>query len=390
MSIEIQTIRSVEVPTRLVHGIGAITQLGDVVRQLGVARPLLVTDPGVTAAGLAERALEQLENAVVFDQVRPNPDIALVNEGAELYAESGCDGLVGLGGGSSMDSAKSIGVVARHGGSIADYEWGHDPIVERIPPLVAIPTTAGTGSEVTLWAVVTDHDRKIKFNIGGTPLIGAHVALIDPELMLGLPAAVTAATGMDALSHAVECFTCDYHQPFSDAVALQAIELVAASLRTAVEDGANLEARIEMAHAATLGGMAYGTESAGAAHAMSQSAGGVHDCPHGALTARVLGPVMEYNASADPVRHARIGQGLGVDTSGLGPLEAAHAGVAELHRLTDDVGIPTMEELGFSEDEIPMLARIAFEDPQTIGNAREVDVSAYEDIYRDAFSRGKR
>ena len=116
MSIEIQTIRSVEVPTRLVHGIGAITQLGDVVRQLGVARPLLVTDPGVTAAGLAERALEQLENAVVFDQVRPNPDIALVNEGAELYAESGCDGLVGLGGGSSMDSAKSIGVVARHGG----------------------------------------------------------------------------------------------------------------------------------------------------------------------------------------------------------------------------------------------------------------------------------
>ena len=390
MSIEIQTIRSVEVPTRLVHGIGAITQLGDVVRQLGVARPLLVTDPGVTAAGLAERALEQLENAVVFDQVRPNPDIALVNEGAELYAESGCDGLVGLGGGSSMDSAKSIGVVARHGGSIADYEWGHDPIVERIPPLVAIPTTAGTGSEVTLWAVVTDHDRKIKFNIGGTPLIGAHVALIDPELMLGLPAAVTAATGMDALSHAVECFTCDYHQPFSDAVALQAIELVAASLRTAVEDGANLEARIEMAHAATLGGMAYGTESAGAAHAMSQSAGGVHDCPHGALTARVLGPVMEYNASADPVRHARIGQGLGVDTSGLGPLEAAHAGVAELHRLTDDVGIPTMEELGFSEDEIHMLARIAFEDPQTIGNAREVDVSAYEDIYRDAFSRGKR
>ena len=390
MSVEIETIRSVELPTRLVHGIGAITQLGDVVRQLGVTRPLLVTDPGVAAAGLAERALDQLDNAVVFDQVRPNPDIALVDEGAKVYAESGCDGLVGLGGGSSLDTAKAIGVVSRQGGSIADYEWGHDPIVERVPPLVAIPTTAGTGSEVTLWAVITDHDRKIKFNVGGTPLIGAHVALIDPELMLGLPAAVTAATGMDALSHAIECFTCDYHQPFSDAVALQAIELVAAWLRIAVDDGSNLEARTHMAHAATLGGMAYGTESAGAAHAMSQSAGGVHDCPHGALTARLLGPVMEYNASADPVRHARIAQGLGVDTSGLTALEAARAGVAELHRLTDDVGIPTMEELGFSENEIPMLARIAFEDPQTTGNAREVDVSAYEDIYRDAFSRGKR
>ena len=389
MSVDIETIRSIEVPTRLVHGAGAVTRLGDVVRDLGVTRPLLVTDPGVAAAGLAERALEQLENAVVFDRVRPNPDIALVDEGAQLYAESGCDGLIGLGGGSSMDTAKAIGVVARHGGSIADYEWGRDPIVERVPPLVAIPTTAGTGSEVTLWAVVTDHDRKIKFNVGGTPLIGAHVALVDPELTLGLPAAVTAATGMDALSHAIECFTCDYHQPFSDAVALHAIELVGSWLRIAVDDGSNLEARTHMAHAALLGGMAYGTESAGAAHAMSQSAGGVHDCPHGALTARVLGPVMAYNASADPVRHARIAQGLGVDTSGLAPLEAAHAGVAELHRLTDDVGIPTMAQIGFSEDEIPMLARIAFEDPQTIGNAREVDVSAYEDIYRDAFSRGK-
>jgi choline dehydrogenase len=387
--VEIETIRSVQVPTRLVHGAGAITRLGDLVRELGVTRPLLVTDPGVAAAGLAERALEHLEDAVVFDRVRPNPDIALVDEGAEDYIEAGCDGLVGLGGGSSMDTAKAIGVVARHGGSIAGYEWGRDPIVERIPPLVAVPTTAGTGSEVTLWAVITDHERKIKFNVGGTPLVGAHVALVDPELMLGLPATVTAATGMDALSHAIECFTCDYHQPFSDAVALQAIELVASWLRVAVEDGSNLVARTHMAHAAVLGGMAYGTESAGAAHAMSQSAGGVHDCPHGALTARVLGPVMAYNAPADPVRHARIAQGLGVDTSGLPPLEAAQEGVEELLRLTDDVGIPTMEELGFSEDEIPMLARIAFEDPQTIGNAREVDVAAYEAIYRDAFSRGK-
>ena len=388
MSVEVEAIRSVEVPTRLVHGPGALSRLGDIVSELGIERPLLVTDPGVAAAGLAERALERLDGAVVFDRVRPNPDIALVDEGAALYAEQGCDGLVGLGGGSSLDTAKSIGVVAQHGGSIADYEWGRNPIVERLPALVAIPTTAGTGSEVTLWAVITDHERQIKFNVGGTALIGPHVALVDPELMLGLPAAVTAATGMDALSHAIECFTCDYHQPFNDAVALQAVELVARWLRLAVDDGSNLEARTHMAHAATLGGMAYGTESAGAAHAMSQSAGGVHDCPHGALTARVLGPVCEYNAPALPDRYARIALGLGVDTSGLSELDAAIAGVEELYRLTDDVGIPTMTELGFSEDEIPMLARIAFDDPQTHGNAREVDIAAYQDIYRNAFSRG--
>jgi choline dehydrogenase len=387
MAVEVETVRAVEVPTRLVHGPGAIARLGEVVAGLGITRPLLVSDPGVAAAGLVERALEHLDNAVVFGEVRPNPDIALVDRGAELYTAEGCDGLVGLGGGSSLDTAKSIGVVARHGGSILGYEWGHDPISQRIPPLVAVPTTAGTGSEVTLWAVITDHDRQIKFNVGGTPLIGPHVALVDPELMLGLPAAVTAATGMDALSHAIECYTCDYHQPFNDAVALQAVELVAGWLRAAVEDGSNLEARTQMAHAATLGGMAYGTESAGAAHAMSQSAGGVHDCPHGALTARVLGPVCEYNVPADPGRYARIAQGLGVDVSGLSAEQAALAGVEELYRLTDDVGIPTMAELGFSEDEIPMLARIAFEDPQTIGNPREVDISGYEEIYRNAFSR---
>ena len=390
MPVEVDAVRAVEVPTKLVHGAGAIARLGETLRELGVTQPLLVTDPGVAAAGLVDRALEHLDDALVFDEVRPNPDIELVDRGARVYLEAERDGLVGLGGGSSMDTAKSIGVVVRHGGSIADYEWGRDPIEQRVPPLVAVPTTAGTGSEVTLWAVITDHERKIKFNVGGTPLIGPHVAIVDPELMLELPPAVTAATGMDALAHAVECYTCDYHQPFNDAVALHAIELVGKWLRTAVAEGSNLEARTHMAHAATLGGMAYGTESAGAAHAMSQSAGGVHDCPHGALTARVLGPVCEYNVPAAPDRYARIAVGLGVDTSGMNPLEAALAGVEELYRLTDDVGIPTMAELGFAEEEIPLLARIAFEDPQTIGNAREVDVPAYEEIYRNAFSRGTR
>jgi choline dehydrogenase len=374
----------------MVHGPGSIARLGELAAELGIRRPLLVTDPGVVGAGLAEGALRQLERAVVFDRVRPNPDIELVGEGSAVYREQGCDGLVAIGGGSPIDTAKAIGVEVEHGGSILEYEYGGTPITKRIPPLIAVPTTAGTGSEVTLWSVITDHDRKIKFNVGGTPLISAHVAVIDPELTLGLPPAVTAATGMDALSHGIECYTCDYHQPFNDAVALAAIELVATWLRAAYEDGSNLEARAHMAHAATLGGMSYGTESAGAAHAMSQSAGGVHDCPHGALTARVLGPVCEYNAPASPERYARIAQALGVDVGGMDALEAALAGVEELHRLTEDVAIPSMAQLGFSEDEIPMLARIAFEDPQTVGNPRELDLAAYEEIYRNAFARGPR
>lgn len=390
MSVQVETVRSVEVPTRMVHGPGAISRLGDLLEEMGVKRPFLVTDKGVVSVGLADEALEHLEGAVVFDEVRPNPDIELVGRASAAYREAGCDGLVALGGGSSMDTAKGAGVELVHGGSIADYEYGKTPITKRIPPLVAVPTTAGTGSEVTLWAVITDHERQIKFNAGGTALIGAHVAVIDPAMMVGLPPAITAATGMDALSHGIECYTCDYHQPFTDSFALAAIEYVGRWLRVAYEDGGNLEARTFMAHGATFGGMAYGTESAGAAHAMSQSAGGVHECPHGALTARVLGPVCEYNAPAAPERYARIAQALGVNVHGLSPLEAAEAGIEELYRLTEDVGIPTMEELGFSEDEIPTLARIAYEDPQTIGNPREVGISDYEEIYSNAFSRGKR
>jgi len=390
VSVQVDTVRSVEVPTRIVHGLGSLGRLSELSEALGVRRPLLVTDRGVEAAGLAARALEEVPEAVLFADVFPNPDIGLIGEASAVYRDEGCDGLVALGGGSAMDTAKAVGVEVSHRGSIVDYEYDHTPITRRIPPLVAIPTTAGTGSEVTLWAVITDHGRKIKFNVGGTPLIGAHVALLDPELTFGLPPAVTATTGLDALSHGVECFTCDYNQPFNDAVALHAIELVGRWLRTAVEEGSNVEARTQMAQAALLGGMAYGTESAGAAHAMSQSAGGVHDCPHGALTARVLGPVMEYNAHAKPERHARIARALGVDASGMEPLEAALAGVAALESLADDVGIPTMEELGFSREEIPMLARIAYEDPQTVGNAREIDAAGYEELYGAAFARGKR
>ena len=330
-----------------------------------------------------------LPEAVVFADRLPNPDIELVGRARAVYEAESCDGLVALGGGSSMDTAKAVGVEAVHGGSIRDYEFDHEPITRRIPPLLAVPTTAGTGSEVTLWAVITDHERKLKFNVGGTPLIGAHVALLDPELTVGLPAAVTAATGLDALSHGVECFTCDYNQPFGDAVALRAIELVGRWLRTAVEDGSNLEARTQMAHAALLGGLAYGTESAGVAHAMSQSAGGVHDCPHGALTARVLGPVMAYNAQAKPERHARIAQALGVDTSGLEPLEAASGGRGARsphgrRRHPDDGRARLLR--GRDPAARPDRLRRPADDRQRARGRRV----AYEEIYAAAFAGGTR
>lgn len=388
-------VRSFEIPTVMKHGLRAITSLADEARALGMKRPLLVTDPGVVKAGLLDRALEPLKKAnlgyAVFDRVAPNPPIALVDEGAEFYRREDCDGLIGLGGGSSMDTAKSIGVVAANGGSILDYEWANpQPIQRRIPPTICVPTTAGTGSEVTLWAVITDPERKIKFNVGGTGLIGAWVALIDPELTFELPPAVTAGTGMDALAHAIECYTCAYAQPLPDSTALLAMEYVARYLRVAFAQGYNAEARYKMSMAAMLGALSYGTESAGAAHAMSQSAGGVHNVPHGALTARLLGPVMEYNYKGEPEKFARIAQAMGEDIRGLSLWQAAEKAVEAVMCLTEDVEIPTLQELGFSEEEIPMLAEIAFKDPQTVGNPRDLSVKSYEQIYKRAFDLGKK
>src|SRR5438309_2123954 len=279
------TLRTYQSPTRLVQRLGAIRELGTEAGLLGIRRPLLVTDPGVKAAGLLDTALEVLRGAdcepVVFDRVRAHPGVELVDAGA-------------------------------------------------------------------------------------------------------------AGTGMDALAHAVECYTMAYHQPFTDAVALLAMEYVARYLRVAFSQAANVEARYHMSAAAMLAGLAYGTDSAGAAHAMSQSAGGVHDAPHGALTARLLGPVMEYNHPGEPERFARMAAAFGLDVRGVSTWRAAEMAVEYVHELTRDVDIPSMQELGFSEDEIPMLADKAFADPPTIGNPRDVDAAAYRRIYKQAFDLGSK
>jgi choline dehydrogenase len=377
----------------MVHAIGALSALGDEAKALGLKRPLIVTDQGLVKAGLLDEAKKPIQakglDVVVYAEVRANPGIALVDAGARYYKSEKCDGLIAIGGGSSIDTAKGIGVVAVHGGSILQYEWGKDPIHSRIPPLIAVPTTAGTGSEVTLWAVITDPDRKIKFNVGGTPNIAAWVALVDPNLTLNLPAGVTAGTGMDALTHAIECYTMAYHQPFTDAVALLAMEYCGRYLRVAFAQSHNLEARYHMSLGAMLAGLAYGTDSAGAAHAMSQTAGGVHDAPHGALTGRLLAPVMEYNVPGEPERFARIAQALGLEVHGKSVWKSAEASVEYVYQLTEDLEIPSLNELGFSEEEIPLLSEKAAADSQSIGNPRDVDAKNYERIYTRAFEAGR-
>ncbi|MFB4160304.1 iron-containing alcohol dehydrogenase [Geomicrobium sp. JSM 1781026] len=381
-----------EVPTAIKHGIGAIQYLGEEVKNLGASKVMLVTDPGIYNAGVTKPVEESLKAAgvdvAVFNRVEPNPPTRLIGEGSTFYKENGCDGLVAVGGGSSMDTAKAVGVEVSHEGTVLDYEAaeGKKPLENRIPPLATIPTTAGTGSEVTQWAVITDEKREYKFNTGG-PLIAAHLTIIDPKLHVSMPPHVTAMTGIDAIAHAVECYTMKYAQPVTDAVALLAIEYAATYIRRAFADGEDLEARYGMSQSAMLAGLSYGSESAGAAHAMSQSLGGIVPVAHGQCVAAMMGPVMEFNWKGAPGRFARIAQAFGINTADMTTEEAAKAAVDYMYNLVEELEVPTLEEQGVDPTQVERWSKAAMDDPQTIGNPRDLTVSDYEWIYKRCFNQ---
>ena len=349
-------LRSFEVPTVVKHAPGAAQCLADEVKALGVKRPMLVTDGGLVKAGIVERVTDVLRAGNVdyflFHGVIANPPIRLVNEAAMRYLGESCDGLIGLGGGSPMDTAKAIGAVVKNGGSILEYEWADpQPIKKRIPPLITVPTTAGTGSEVTLWSVITDPARHIKYNVGGTGLIAPYVALIDPLLMLDMPADITASTGIDALTHAIECYTCAYAQPWPDAVALWAMETLAQWLPIAFAQGHNQEARYKVAMAAMLAGMSYGTESVGAVHAMSQYRGRLLR-PAARCADRgdaAAGNGVQLPGRAGEVR--AIAQAMAVNTWGMTIFEAAEAAVDAVTAFVKLLEIPSVAELGVKEED---------------------------------------
>lgn len=375
-------------PTKVVSGIGASKQVADEIRELGVTKAMIVTDKGIYTSGIIDPIEKSLRDAGmdvhIFNEIEGEPDTELVAKGSGTFKEQGCDGLVAIGGGSSMDTAKAIGVEAVHPEPLITYEASDDgkPLEKRIPPLTTIPTTAGTGSEVTQWAVIKDPVREIKFNVGG-PLIPAHLAIIDPELHLSMPAHITAATGVDAISHAIECFTMHQSQPITDAVALLAIEYAAKYIRRAYANGNDIEARYGMAQAAMLAGLSYGSDSAGAAHAMAQTLGGMVPVMHGQCVSAMLPAVMEYNWMGAPEKFARIAQALGVNVEGLSTEEAAKASVREVENLVRELNIPTLREQGVNPDEIDRYAQAAFDDPQTFGNPRIIkSPEEYKWIYR--------
>lgn len=376
-----------QIPTRVEFGPGVAQGLGREAAVLG-HRPLLVTDPGVLEAGVVEPLLKELRaaglDALVFSDVEANPKAATVDRTAAAGVEHRADLVIAVGGGSALDTGKGAAAVITHGGTIFDYEG-----VDRVPgptvPVIALPTTAGTGSEVTAWSIVTDPARHYKMAVGGAYL-SPQLALVDPELTVSLPPGPTAMTGMDALTHAIEAFTARCSNGISDGLALYAIELIANHVEQAVVDGSDIEARSGMLLGSLTAGLAFGNADTAAVHAMAEALGGVFDVPHGVANAVCLPHVMRLNLQAVPEKTARIGRALGLPTAGLPAEEAALATVGAVEALLGRLGTPTLKDLGVTASDVPALVSVALLNTGNPDNPVEVDEDSFTLLFRRALA----
>jgi alcohol dehydrogenase len=369
-----------QLPTRVRFGFGVSRLAGDETRALGGSRALVVTDPGVRGAGLLDGVLDSLAAAgiesVVHDAVSGNPRDHECVACADTGREFGADVVIAVGGGSPMDTAKTAAALLTNGGTPQD--WEAPALLERDPlPIVAIPTTSGTGSEVTFYAVVTDTTRRYKMSLLDTR-IAPRLALVDPELTMSMPAAVTASTGMDALTHAVESYTGRLANPVADALAREAIRLVALHLADAVRDGSNRDARSGMMMASLLAGMAFGNTDVAAVHCLAEAIGGTYDTPHGVANSVFLPHVFAHNAEADPARHAEVAAALGIDTRDMPDEIAARQASERIAHLAREVGIPGFRDLPrIDPADFPALAEAAKRNVSDPSNSRSYEVADY-------------
>ncbi|ABA87512.1 ethanol dehydrogenase, putative [Syntrophotalea carbinolica DSM 2380] len=375
------------IPSVTLMGPGCAKEVGPKANELGAKKALLVTDAGLMKMGVADTIAGYIKDAgvevTIYPGAEPNPTDKNVHDGVKVYEDEGCDFIVSLGGGSSHDCAKGIGLVTAGGGNIRDYE-GVNKSTVPMTPLIAINTTAGTASEMTRFCIITNLETHVKMAIVDwrcTPLI----AVDDPVLMLGKPPALTAATGMDALTHAVEAYVSTIATPITDACAEKAIRLIAEWLRPAVAMGANIEARDAMCYAQYLAGMAFNNASLGYVHAMAHQLGGFYNLPHGVCNAILLPSVCDYNMIACPDRFADIADFMGVDTTGMPVTEAAAAGIEAIRELSASIGIPAgLTELNVKEEDLKTMAENAQKDACMLTNPRTATLDQVIDIYKAA------
>ena len=376
------------IPTVTLMGIGAHKEISSQITTLGAKKPLIVTDKGITGAGITEKIVNMVKEELgvtcpVYDDTIPNPTDKNVHDGLEVYKKNGCDSIISLGGGSPHDCGKGIGILATNGGKIHDYE-GVNKSAKNMPPFIAVNTTAGTASEMTRFCIITDLSRKVKMAIVDWRVTPT-VAINDPLLMAGMPPGLTAATGMDALTHAVEAYVSTAATPVTDACALKAITLVANNLRAAVANGADMAARDQMAYAEYLAGMAFNNASLGHVHAMAHQLGGFYDLPHGVCNAILLPHVSKFNLIAKMERFGDIARAMGENTDGLSTRAAADVALESIKTLSKDVGIPSgLTELGVKEQDLKIMAENAQKDACGLTNPRCPTLEDVIQIYKNA------
>lgn len=374
-----------ELPTEIVFGMNAIAELPGRIKKMQCSRVLVISDPGVEQAGILQKVTGLLEGAgvafSVFSDVDREPDVKTIGIATEKAREFKADVTVGVGGGSALDAAKAVAVMVNNEGKITQYA-GLNQVRNPGLPIVCIPTTAGTGSEVTIWTVISEKENRMKFGIGGKYLTPT-LALCDPSLTLSLPAPITAATGMDALAHALESFVNKATQPISQALSRESMRLIAKSLCKAVAQGENLEARYDMMLASTIAAMAFNPTRLGLAHALAMPLGGQFKIAHGLVNAILLPQVMAFNLPGNLEGYKEIAEIFGENTGGLSLREAAERSVKAIGQLNQDIGIPAnLREYGITEKDLDPIAVEAMASGNTAVNPRKTTLEDFKEIVR--------
>jgi len=373
------------VAPEIIFGRGSLSQIGESVIRIGASKVFLVSDGGVIKAGWVDLAVRYLQAAgletEIFSALTSNPKDYEVMEGLRHYQESGCDGIVAVGGGSPTDVAKAIAILATNGGILQDYE-GINKISRPLPPMVIAPSTAGAGSEVSQFAIIVDTARKLKMSIISKSLV-PDIAIVDPELVQTMDAKLAAATGLDAFTHGIESYVSLAATPLTDIHALKAIQLASSYLRRAVAVRQDMEANTNMAMASLTAGLAFSNAILGATHAMTHQVDGLIDQHHGETNASILPHVMEFNLSACPERFRDIAEAMGEDVTGLSPMAAAELAVVAVRKLIRDIGLDKgLGDIGLSEEFIPLLSENALKDACLVTNPRPASREDIANIFR--------
>lgn len=375
-----------EVP-EIIHGVGSLSIVGECARRLGGERVLLVTDPGVIKAGWLDETIKYLEKEdlkyVLYDNVVSNPRDFQVEIGVDLYLKKKCDVIVALGGGSPIDTAKGIGILASNNGRIYDYE-GCNLITQPVPPMVCLPTTAGTGADVSQFAIVTDTRRSMKMTILSRAIM-PDISIIDPRFLLTLPEELIASTGMDALTHAIEAYVSSLSWPLTDPHSIHAVKLASGNLVRAAQTR-DLSALSGMTVASLEAGIAFSNAILGAVHALAHPLGGMYDLHHGLINSILLPVVVRQNMEHAQDKFANVARAMGVKSRGMEVKDLAAEVPEKISRLIEELGLPDkLSQLGVKKEDIPTLAQMAKEEVCMLTNPYHYSVAEIEKIYREVW-----